>query len=205
MLNVDCAVASPVAFFRVIEDEFGLGACESSLMSKHEGPHSQDVYSVIAAQAVAQAPRVSQLAGELEASSIPVGDWVPSADVNCDEVFQNYQRFVDDLQQENNLLELQFRQVKGELEEYVEKNYQGVPPDGGGKQDVQSKAVGMLAATDIQQYPNIIAEKAELESEIAATRELLELIMQSRSWKLTKPLRFFHAPFVRRRMRVETS
>ena len=87
VINVDRALSAPSDFLRVCRQHLGLGLAavsESAMPDVPAGPSRQDpVYELIAAQMVAQSDEALDLARELDASALPIGQRFEPGHADC--------------------------------------------------------------------------------------------------------------------------
>lgn len=174
LIDIDCALAAPELFMRACHDHLGLK--KTSPPNDHqptgENTDSNDLHHLIAAQMVAQSPRIGELIAELEASSLPLAEPTPPT-VDCEKIYQDYRNLKQQLEEENELLLLQLHQVQEELESYYLQLQS--------EQKKHRQAKTELAA--------LKKDKKTLQKDLKSQKARYDRVKKSTSWKITSPLR----------------
>lgn len=83
LLDVECALSAPIDFLRNCKTWLGLQPQPYSAAASMPERVGSDMQYLIAAQMVAQSPRLADLIAELEACSLPIGEPAVSPIIDC--------------------------------------------------------------------------------------------------------------------------
>lgn len=188
LIDVDCALTAPELFSQACHDYLRLKNAPVSPGSHPESSAAAvrtDIYQLIAQQMVAQSSELNDLLAELEAGSWPLGE-PPLPSLDCQRIYHDYRKLQDqseqaskhdqeqaenrrkELEEENELLLLQLHQVQEELERY---------------------------------YLQLQEEKENFgrsEKRLKALERKISYMENSKSWKITRPLRGVIKPFMKK-------
>lgn len=172
LVSAEQIAQNPVSFADAIKKHIGLDGSNRLPPCEYQLDKSLEIYQLVGHQMVLQTDRARKLAEEFEASSIPLGERFDSPVFDCERIFRSVKPGViaedslTDLENENELLLIQLHQVQEELESYYLEN--------------QEEAIRS------QKLEDLLKEK---ERELWQYIRTLHQLRQSRSWRITKPLR----------------
>lgn len=87
LIDVECALAAPIDFLRCCKTRLGLQPLPYSTAPVVLAHTGEDIQRLVAAQMVAQQPRLAELIAELEACSLPLGEPAAAPYVDCNKVY----------------------------------------------------------------------------------------------------------------------
>lgn len=159
----------PKEFGEFCNKHFGISVSPDMLGPAEEPRAESPTAGVIAAQAVAASFELTDLAGELEASAIPLGHKPPSYVPDWASAYEELRGSTDsqplkELEEENELLLLQLHQVQEELESYY------------------------LEAKELRDGASSM-DTDELMSYAVMLEHQYSKLLKSRTWKLMAPVR----------------
>jgi hypothetical protein len=210
LFNAESALTSAAAFKEVCRERFRLeGRSEDKASVAAQEPMA-DIHRLIAAQMVVQSVDVQDLLDELEASAVPSDTLSVMPHVNCDDALAEWrgQGESDQLKEENELLLLQLHQVQEELESYylqlqeAESKLREADKKYGETKKKLGQTEKKLEASETNRgetakklretgdkHKAARAWEEQLKREVAEAQDTLARLRQSRSWRITKPLR----------------
>lgn len=179
VVNVGAAIAHQADFCSACCEFLGVNISEAKVVDIAAPELPNNLHGLLAAQAVSQQEETQDAANMLEASSVPIGPYIEPPKIDCEDVYyarggpEPSNEDLTVLAEENSLFSIQLRQLQEELERYYLK-----------------------ARDETEQRAALEAEKQRLEKklawkqkELALARSSLATIYQSKSWKLTRPIR----------------
>ena len=169
LFEASAARANPGAFGEKVAEHLTLGVNKAAPQQSRDPESSRAaLYRVIAAQAVAQSQDLQDLRDELEASAIPLAGAQAADAPDCNQALADLRK-QQHLEEENELLLLQLHQVQEELETYYLENQ---------KMNKDQKEIERLKG-----------EVKRLAEQRDWAKHHMEKMKNSKSWKITAPLR----------------
>lgn len=198
LINVESALENQADFCKIFSDNFGID-CNVQAADIKVPVEQSSLHRLIAAQMVSQAEDVQDLINELETSSIPIGPCTGTPGIDCERIYlddldsgsaQAKEAFTEkynDLQEENELILLQLRQLQEELESYYLETHREIAK----RTEIEKKLANEAnkrhrLENEFREARKSLDRKAR---ELTQAQNTLSMVVNSISWRLTRPLR----------------